>query len=195
MSRAKVVMSDFGDEKSSKGYLLKHGYLSELFEKSCGRKVKDISFIPGKFKEYDGIVEFEDGGRQTFEMKEDKSCRRTGNICIEYFGRSGKSGISATTANYWLELIHSNKNKSDLILTLTRTAKLKRFIDEAIKRIKTLNWFRAITGGDNNSAYSYLIKEEKFIGNVVDYTVVISREDYMEETGVGEFGAVVSRNW
>ena len=197
MSRARVVIGDLKDEKSSKGFLIRHGHLVDLFETGCNKKVSDITFVKGRFKEYDGTVEFEDGTTATFEMKEDKSCRRTGNICVEYFGRSGASGINATTADYWLELIHSFDEQDHLKLTLSDTKKVKKFVDDAAKKERSLNWFRSITGGDNNSAYSYLVKEDKFMDNVVDIFVLVNRNTYMKETGVGEFGAVVAqkRGW
>lgn len=194
MKRHQIVASDLKDEKTSKGFLIRHGYLKRLFEAALGKKVSNIIFVEGKFKEYDGVVEFEDDENSvTFEIKEDKSCRRTTNICIEYFGKSGRSGIGATKADFWLELIHSSENRNELRLTLSQTRKVKKFVDGAARKESSLNWFRAQRTGDNNSAYSYLVKEAKFMDNVVDYHIVISRPAYMSETGVSEFGSVVAQ--
>lgn len=45
-----------------------------------------------------------EGKVATFEIKYDRKSETTGNFAIEYYGRTAPSGLSATTAKYWVIL-------------------------------------------------------------------------------------------
>lgn len=58
----------------------------------------------GNFKEYD--VLWRSGSTvTTYEVKADRITQRTGNLCIEYECRGKPSGITTTTANYWVHFV------------------------------------------------------------------------------------------
>lgn len=42
-----------------------------------------------------------DGVETTYEIKADRKAIESGNIAIEYYNRSGKSGIQTSKCNYW----------------------------------------------------------------------------------------------
>ena len=91
------------------------------------------------------------GRELTFEDKDDNKSYETGNVGIEWFSRGKPSGISATTAKYWIQKICGEY----YILT---TKKLREHIE------KKEYFYNVPSGGDPGSnTKMYLFKKEKFI--------------------------------
>jgi hypothetical protein len=62
----------------------------------------------------------------TFEVKEDFTCERTGNVGVEFECRGKLSGISVSQADFYVYKIHSAKH--GIIFRYMRTATLKKMI-------------------------------------------------------------------
>ena len=84
----------------------------------------------------------------TFEVKYDEMSAKTGNVAIEYESRGKLSGISTTTAKYWVQYF-DNAYHSVLVSVL------KQELPEISHR--------KVVGGDAGSnTKMYLIRKEKF---------------------------------
>jgi hypothetical protein len=79
---------------------LKFGQLYELHALKYF-DYKKYKQIEGKFKDYDLLLD----DNIKVEVKADRWARLTGNICIEYMCRGKPSGITTTTADYWIYFI------------------------------------------------------------------------------------------
>lgn len=55
-------------------------------------------------KEYDFII-YQDGKPTKIEVKSDRQASKTGNLAIEYECNNKPSGLSASTADYWMYFI------------------------------------------------------------------------------------------
>ena len=99
-------------------------------------------------KDYDISCEVA-GKLQTFEVKNELMVEKTGNIAIEFQCRRKKSGLSITTADFWVEKIRGE-------FFLIRTEDLRYKISHGEYAIVK-------TGGDPGSGTMfYLVKENKF---------------------------------
>jgi len=104
-------------------------------------------------KEYDLLYRIGDSLKK-FEVKEDFKCEFTGNVAVEYECRGKLSGISVSTAEYYIYKIHEEKNK--IVHLLIPTIELKKSIDNIM-------YFDKRTGGDTGSFTKfYLFKLEDF---------------------------------
>jgi len=104
---------------------------------------------------YDILAKIKDK-QYTFEVKEDFTCERTGNVGLEFECRGKPSGIQTSQANYYIYKIHS---KNGIHFYLFNTATLKKMIAEK-------EYFRIVNGGDEGSnSMNYLFKYETFIRN------------------------------
>ena len=90
------------------------------------------------------------GSHVRFEIKWDKMSTTTGNLALEFFGRSKPSGIDATTADYFVFLTGDE-------FFIYKTDNLK-------KMVRAMN-FRSICI-NNGTAYCYLMP----ISKVREYT-------------------------
>lgn len=81
------------------------------------------------------------GKQTTFEVKEDKKYKITGNIVIEIESRGKPSGICSTISDYWIQLLEGEYFGIE-------TSLLKKIIKN--KPI--------VKGGDNNTSKLYLIR-------------------------------------
>jgi hypothetical protein len=89
----------------------------------------------------------------TFEVKEDFTCERTGNVGMEFECRGKPSGISVSKADYYVYKIHS---KHGIKFYLYNTSDLKRMIEDN-------QYFRVVNGGDVGSgSMNYLFKYDIF---------------------------------
>lgn len=61
----------------------------------------EIEYAPTKCSEWDLVLTI-DHEKTYLEVKRDKYLDRTGNICIEYASNGKDSGISVTTADFYL---------------------------------------------------------------------------------------------
>jgi hypothetical protein len=121
------------------------------------RRVLDIvehtraEFAPKGCKEYDLRTQLNDDPEVSFEVKADRYAARTGMFVIEYMCRGRPSGISTSTADFWVYFIDGT-NKYMMIPTERLRA------DIAAKK-----YYRQLTGGDGGASHMYLL-------NMDDYT-------------------------
>ena len=113
---------------------------------------------------YDLLMKFDDGTECTFELKEDFSCKRTGNVGVEYSCRGRPSGIEVSKADFYIYKVH--EPSGNIGLYAIPTYDLKKMISNKL-------YFRTVNGGDKGSnALCYLFKLDvihkyfDFLGNV-----------------------------
>lgn len=114
--------------------------------------------------DYDIRMKTDSGNIVTYEIKEDFTCKRTGNIGLEYHCRGKPSGISVSKADYYLYKVHEPNGEKNMYAI--ETSNLKKMIDNKL-------YHRIVNGGDPGSnSMNYLfrlnvIKENfKFIGKL-----------------------------
>jgi hypothetical protein len=90
------------------------------------------------FPEWDLKATAPDGSILTFECKADRKCKETGNLYIE-LGRSDgrKSGLSATTADYWVFYVDGTENFYVVPTTEVR-AVVSKYPQKAHKQYKNV---------------------------------------------------------
>jgi len=119
-------------------------------------------------KKYDYDVIFEYGkSKKTIEVKFDYMAVKTGNLCIEYHNskKDQPSGIEATKADFWCQIILDGDNPT---VWITSVVKLRAFLSSTTPH-KTIK-----SGGDKN-ANLYLYKLD-------DILPVFSRIDNVDST-------------
>lgn len=100
---------------------------------------------------YDVEMESKDGKRFTFEIKEDFTHARTGNIGVEYESWGRPAGVAVSQADYYIYKVHNADGSCDIYLLKTET--LKAMIENKL-------YWRTITGGDIGSeSKNYLFKD------------------------------------
>lgn len=105
--------------------------------------------------QYDLRCIADDGAITTVEVKEDFSCRKTGNVALEFHSRGKDSGIAVCKAEYYLYKLH--RPDRTIAHLWIPTSALKAAV--AAKK-----YFRVINGGDTGSnTYCYLFKLETFL--------------------------------
>ena len=124
-----------------------------------------VEFMKGKFKEYD-FVFTRNERRVCVEVKSDNLTQRTGNLCIEFECNNKPSGITATTADYWVYYV-INKNAEDDVYMFP-IADLREMAPK----------YRAVKGGDGWRARMYLLprtKAIKYLVNPDDAKMIIAQ--------------------
>ena len=91
-------------------------------------------------------------GKIKAEVKVDSMAHRTGNVFIEVFSRGKASGISTTTAEYWVYKIEDSG--SAILVSVERLKAL-------VKKYHSINGFKL--GGDENTSKGVLIPIIEFI--------------------------------
>lgn len=91
-------------------------------------------------------------GKFKVEVKSDSMAHSTGNVFIEVFSRDKPSGISTTTADFWIYRIE--KLSSAIIIPIDRLKYL-------VKKHHQINGFKL--GGDNNTSKGVLIPLIEFL--------------------------------
>jgi len=93
------------------------------------------------------------GKNFTFEVKEDFTCERTGNVGVEYSSWGRKSGIAISKADFYIYKIHTSKGIRVYI-----------FKTKAIKdMIARKEYSRIVNGGDKGSdSMNFLFTYEVF---------------------------------
>ena len=83
---------------------------------------------------------------------------KTGNIAVEYESWNKPSGIRATESDYWFHNLCVGDNE---ICTLVfKTDVLKTIVDK-------LDYFKTVSGGDNNASKMYLVNLQKLFSSDV----------------------------
>lgn len=136
------------------------GFISDkLFGKKYERNfVELIEYDSYRFPENDYHKEWDlettkDGEITHFEVKADRRTFSTGNICIEFAYNGEDSGITSTTADYWV-LYVVNGDKTERIY-LVPTEDLRKIIADEL-------YHKTINCGDGWKSKCYLFKEEVF---------------------------------
>jgi penicillin-binding protein-related factor A (putative recombinase) len=89
-----------------------------------------------------------------FEVKEDFTCKRTGNVGMEIKCRGKPSGIMISEADFYIYKIHTVDGIKFFIF---KTSALKKMIDNR-------EFFTAVNGGDKDSgSINYLFRYATFI--------------------------------
>lgn len=101
---------------------------------------------------YDIAVKNSDGKIIFIEVKEDFTCRRTGNVVLE-FCRGKPSGIETTQSHFYIYKLHEPTGVTSY--WAVQTKKLKEAIENE-------QYFRIVNGGDNKTAKNYLFKLHVF---------------------------------
>ena len=118
--------------------LLTNLYGAEILEFSHDNRYDILAKMPANI------------GTFSFEVKEDFTCEKTGNIGLEFECRGKPSGIAVSQADFYIYKMHTPTNGIQIILISTN--KLKRMIREN-------KYFRIVNGGDKDSnSMNYLFK-------------------------------------
>jgi hypothetical protein len=122
--------------------------ISELLEK------QDCTIL--KFNHdnrYDLLIERK-GKKYTVEIKEDFTCKYTGNVGVEYECRGKPSGISVSKADFYVYKLHTYKG---IQIYMLKTNILKKMIKDKV-------YYRIVNGGDRGSnSMNYLFDYGTFI--------------------------------
>jgi hypothetical protein len=102
-------------------------------------------FIQGYHKEYDLEI-INDGKRITIEVKSDKQASLTNNLAIEYECNKKPSGITSTTADYWVYFIVFEDREECYKIP---TEELKKLVKDC----------KQVSGGDGQRSRLYLINK------------------------------------
>ena len=129
------------------------------YEKKCLEYLDydTVEHMKGYFKEYDLIIT-KDGKETKIEVKSDKQASKTGNLAIEYECNNKPSGITSSTADYWIYFIVYPEEKREECFKIP--------IDHLKNIIKTC---RKVSGGDGMRSRLYLVKKslvEKYLINI-----------------------------
>ena len=94
------------------------------------------------------------GKHFTFEVKEDFTHGRTGNVGVEFFCREKPSGISVSKADYYVYKLHEKDGSFHVYII--KTSVFKKMIDAEM-------YDRTIDGGDKGShSLNYLFIDTVF---------------------------------
>ena len=93
------------------------------------------------------------------EVKSEKDLwQKSGNICIEYESWGKPSGIRATESDYWFHNLCIGEN--EYCTLVFKTEVIKKIVDK-------LDYFRSVSGGDNNASKMYLVNLQKLFSSDV----------------------------
>lgn len=109
----------------------------------------ECEMAKGKFKEWDIRIKH-NGEDIYFEVKCDRKTRQTGNLAIEFECNGVPSGVSTTTADYWVHFVYG----SPFYYMIP--------IEELRKAITDKKYGRTVKGGDGFRANMYLFNMSTF---------------------------------
>ena len=117
-----------------------------------------MKFVSGSaYSDWDFVLSDSDGVITTWEVKEDFTHKRTGNVGVEYKCRGKPSGISISKADYYVFKLH-NRGGSTSVYAI-KTIKLKRLIQER-------QFCKIINGGDAGSnSINYIFEDDVIFQN------------------------------
>jgi len=93
---------------------------------------------------------------------------KTGNIAIEYESWRKPSGIMATESDYWFHNLCVGDN--EFCTLVFKTDVLKTIVDK-------LDYFKTVSGGENNASKMYLVNLQKLFSSDVIKAFKQSEED------------------
>ncbi len=126
-----------------------------------------MEFIEGcNDNRYDLLMKAPNGKNITIEVKEDFTCKKTGNVGVEYQCRGKDSGIRVSQADFYLYKVHRPDGKIQLMMQKTEDLK---------DMIRDRKFHRKVIGGDvGSNSKNYLFKLGVF------------QEDFMNLGLIGE---------
>lgn len=122
-----------------------------LYEKKALKYLEydSVEHMEGYFKEYDFIIT-KDNKEYKIEVKSDKQSQHTGNMVIEYECSGKPSGISSTTADFWIYfVVYTDENWKPI------KHKVYKIPIEDLKEL--VNDCRKVRGGDGYRSRMYLL--------------------------------------
>lgn len=115
--------------------------------------VKEIGmeFVEGcNDNRYDLLMKTPNGKKITIEVKEDFTCKETGNVGVEYECRGKDSGIRVSQADFYLYKVHRPDGKISLLVQETKRLK---------NMIRARKFHRKVVGGDvGSNSKNYLFE-------------------------------------
>jgi len=120
------------------------------------RKKFDLDLEYGQIREDKVASIF---SKAKIEVKSERDLwQQTGNIAVEYECWSKPSGIRATESDYWFHNLCIGDN--EYCTLVFKTDVLKKIVDK-------LDYFRTVSGGDNNASRMYLVNLQKLFSSDV----------------------------
>ena len=114
------------------------------------RKKFDIDLQYGTIRE-EKIVDMLTNKK--IEVKSERDMwMKTGNICVEYECWNKPSGIRTTESDYWFH--------NEFCTLVFKTDVLKTIVDK-------LDYFKTVSGGDNNASKMFLVNLQKLFSSDV----------------------------
>ena len=98
---------------------------------------------------------------------------KTGNIAIEYECWNKPSGIKATESDYWFHNLCIGDEEYCTLVFKTDT--LRKIVDK-------LDYFKTVSGGDNNASKQYLVNIQKLFSSDVIKSFKELEDDKKENT-------------
>ena len=130
------------------------------------RKKFDIDLEYGTIRE-DRVAEMLTNKK--VEVKSERGMwMKTGNIAIEYESWSKPSGIKATESDYWFHNLCVGDN--EFCTLVFKTDVLRTIVDK-------LDYFKTVSGGDNNASRMYLVNLQKLFSS----DVIKAFKDYYQK--------------
>lgn len=120
------------------------------------RKKFDIDLQYGTIRE-EKIVDMLTNKK--IEVKSERDMwMKTGNICVEYECWNKPSGIRTTESDYWFHNLCVGDN--EFCTLVFKTDVLKTIVDK-------LDYFKTVSGGDNNASKMFLVNLQKLFSSDV----------------------------
>jgi hypothetical protein len=122
------------------------------------RSTFGMVYISGsKFSDWDFVLRNSEGVDVSFEVKEDVTHSRTGNVGVEFESWGRPAGIARSKADFYIYKVHNSDGTTSVYVI--RTSKLKRMIENRL-------YSRIICGGDKGSnSRNYLFLDSIFYAN------------------------------
>jgi|TARA_A100001011_G_scaffold174862_2_gene183513 hypothetical protein len=98
---------------------------------------------------------------------------KTGNIAIEYECWNKPSGIKATESDYWFHNLCIGDEEYCTLVFKTNT--LRKIVDK-------LDYFKTVSGGDNNASKMFLVNIQKLFSSDVIKSFKELEDDKKENT-------------
>ncbi len=137
------------------------------FNKDLPASIRNENDISNKFLEFYGWKTLGRGGKSNkfdlliqtnkrqikVEAKQDFTCKKTGNVGLEYHCRGKPSGINVTESDYYVYTIH---RKNEIVFRIAKTEVLKYMVENNL-------YHRWVNGGDKGSdSLNYLFTYNVF---------------------------------
>ncbi len=129
---------------------LAYGKEGEEYAKRLFNGYDELINAPdGKFSEWDFCLRYGDD-KKFYEVKRDTYTSKTGNICIEFESNSIPSGISVTTADYYIYIV-----EGEPVVYIIPVEDIKLMIAKE-------KYHRKMKGGYRWLSHFYLFRRELF---------------------------------